>query len=146
MITARVLTRYPKFMQLEVMYPDKKQPILEHLSDPESAQQFINYLNRQYIVIKLRAWLRQRQMALKGPNYQAYTLDTAKLIVLLGYYDRKHVKGLYNFVDVHRELFERISPPATSQHFEYYQKFIVPIMDFCQGKETENLYLLKSER
>lgn len=133
-------------MQLEVIYPDRKQPVLEELADPSKAQEFINYLNRQYIVIKLRSWLRQRQMALKGTPYQSYNQDTAKLIVLIGYYDRTQVKGLYQFVQLHRSLFEKIAPPMTSLHYRYYKQYIVPILDFCQGDDSTILYILKSEQ
>lgn len=138
MITAQA-THVHGFVRLDIVYPDQRHHVVQQLRNIDVAQQYVNFLDRQYIITKLRSWLQQRRFALPA------SVSTAKLIVILGTLDRQQGNSIYKFVADNRSAFESLAPAPLSIQYKYYVNFIKPIIDYCQ-QDNAGSNPLKSER
>jgi hypothetical protein len=125
MITAQATITHGQ-VRLEVIYPDQKHHVMQRVNDIATAQQLVNFLDRQYIILKLRSWIRQRQYALPA------SIEAAKLVVILGTLDRQKGNSIYEFVAGNCQAFERLAPAPVSSHYPYYLDFIKPIIEYCK--------------
>ena len=126
-------TPYPNFMSLEIIYPDTKQHEFKNVATLEDANRLIYFLNRKYILEKLKSWLKQRRFAIQMTSNRSRSMEVAKMLVLLNYYDHAGLHVLCAFITKHRSVIETLVPPLTSVHYNHYQNQIKPIIDFCQS-------------
>jgi (p)ppGpp synthase/HD superfamily hydrolase len=123
--------QHPGFMHLEIVWPDKQARQYKIVENEHEAKRLVYFLNRKYILEKLTGWLNQRQKALRGTNVGERYADSAKLQVLLQYYNKAALHGLCQFISKHRQMFEGVAPNEASDHRAYYNNTIRPILDFC---------------
>ncbi|MBS7565119.1 hypothetical protein KHS38_11950 [Mucilaginibacter sp. Bleaf8] len=139
MITAQA-RHYPTFMTLEIIFPDRKEREFAKADNAIEAQKLLNYKNQQYIVKKLKSWLNQRQIAIRYGMTPKDPTTSARLYVLLGFYERQRAfHGLCSFIAEHKSFFVDIAPPETSNQFNYYNTIIRPILTFCEEMCNTNI-------
>jgi hypothetical protein len=120
-------------MRLEIIYPDSNVREFATAANEMDATRLIYFLNRRYIIAKLRAWLKQRGFALETVPRKNRSLEVAKLLVLLNFYENAGLHVLCEFIHTHKGVIESIAPCATSRQFNYYHNTIEPILGFCQA-------------
>jgi len=130
MITANAVP-YANFMHLEIIFPDKKQHELKTVANLQEANRLIYFLNRKYILSKLTSWLKQRRFALQSSPDNGRTLEAAKLIVLLHYYENAGLHVLCQFIINHKTIIETVAPGNHSSQYNHYKNIIQPILVFC---------------
>ncbi len=92
--------------------------------------------NRLYILEKMISWLHQRVFAL---NLTPFTRERLRAVELLGILERytqypeRHLKKL---IAEKSEIIALIAPPERSRQRGYYDRVIVPIVQFCTEMEV----------
>ena len=126
----RVVFVFPDLQRLEIDLPG---------ADPGKlageARRLEYFKARDYIVKKLTSWLNQRMYA--APGRKGYSIEAAKLVVLLGYYKKTSLFRLCALVAENRPAIEALAPADGSGGW----KNILPILDFCdtiKASQDEN--------
>ncbi len=141
MIQAHAYT-HPNYLRVVFKYPgvESRQVDLPG-NDPEKlineAKRRLYMLNREYIIKKLSDWLRQRMYAFNLTDRPKCNQEAAKLIVLLGYYERRSFFRLCDLITGNRAAIEALAPHERSNHYPAYVRSILPILEFCQAIKGE---------
>ncbi|MBS7565132.1 hypothetical protein KHS38_12025 [Mucilaginibacter sp. Bleaf8] len=133
MIITANYTEHNGYTALQINYPHGTQ-FVNVPGGLGEAERLLYYHNRKYITDKLNSWLNQRKKAVKLSPDKSKVLTVAQLQVLLSYYRENSLRQVCIKIKEHRHLIEAIAPDS-GMHYNYYNKVIKPILQFCAEVE-----------
>lgn len=134
MINAHVIPMPDKTYLVSFTYPDAvqwKQPEYFPATTEFDVQRRLMFVQRKYILDKLVAWLNQRQYALSR------TQEVVNIQFALSNLKMRHPDHTFDYVATKRLVLESLAPGSrNSRCYPYYEKHIVPILEFCTNKRN----------
>lgn len=118
-------TQFPGFLRLEIIHPEQNEPVIKQVATEAEGLRLIYFMNRNYMLKKLRSWLKQRQFG----HDPKRSIEAAKLLVLLGYYNQLSFPALCRVISKHRKAIEDIAPRESTRFYNHYVNTIVPLLN-----------------
>lgn len=132
MINAHIIPQQDKTFLVAFIYPETpatKKPEYFHSPTEFDVERRLMFVQRNFILDKLTAWLNQRNYALRKSqaviNIQ-FAISNLKM---------RHPDHTFQYVAAKRYELESLAPGSKeSRCFSYYEKQIIPILEFCTDK------------